>query len=86
MINLDAEDKTFLKASAFGAVFFGVLEVFAADPDIVSSTMLGALAFPIVRILMNRKPLIVTLPNQVTVDHTVSPGAVQQDEAQAKEL
>ena len=75
-MKLDGDDRRLLRISAIGALMFCGFEMLSADRDFANAAMFGALAFPVIRTVMNRKPIIMVMPDSIEVDHTVTPKTV----------
>ena len=72
----DKDDTRLVCMALMGATLFAGLELLSPDKDFGSAAMIGSILFPVVRLLMNRQPIIMVMPDLVEVDHTVSPTTV----------
>lgn len=75
-IKPDKDDFKMLRRAIFGAVLFGLLEFLDPTPKFSEAMMLGAVAYPFITIFTRRDPIIMLLPDNIEVDHTVSPKQV----------
>jgi hypothetical protein len=82
----DEKDMQLVRRALFGAALFAGLEVFDDTPDVIDAAMIGALAFPLIGMLMNRQPIFLALPDVMEVNHVGSVKTVKAKPAQQKEI